>query len=529
MENYEVIGEIGAGQFGKVVKIKRKSDNKILVWKQLEYGKMDEKEKSQLVAEVNILREIRHPNVVRYYDRIIDKQNQHIYIIMEYCEGGDLAAFLKNLKKEKETIPEEAIWRIFMQIVLALHEIHHKKIMHRDLKPANIFLDSKNNAKLGDFGLSKKLSDETKFAYTNVGTPYYMSPEQIEENKYNEKSDIWACGCLLYELGALSPPFPATNHLALAMKIKNGKFERLSKQYSDELMRVISWCLQKNSENRPSVDDLLNLPQISMRLREKRLKENQSVLKQREDDASKKEETLNAMENSVKLREDQFTKQQEEIQSQMRVLEEKKSNLLLQYQQLTLNQQQILGQQLMQGNQKQNGSNLQYNLQNLNGNGYLGNNNGIQLSTQKPPQISFNNTSSSITSNTKRSQCKNNEDGNQNFFSPAAQVTQFSSTIDIQNYSSNPLQQQQQLTANSQIYFSNIMQSQSQNIDNKNFYLLNSNTQQNVNDSNIDQNIQLFNQNNDISQKIQQQQQSSTQQLNSARSSSLNAKIKMQF
>lgn len=96
---------------------------------------------------------------------------------MEYCEGGDLAAFLKNLKKEKETIPEEAIWRIFTQIVKALHEIHHKKIMHRDLKPANIFLDSNNNAKLGDFGLSKKLSDETKFAYTNVGTPYYMSPE----------------------------------------------------------------------------------------------------------------------------------------------------------------------------------------------------------------------------------------------------------------------------------------------------------------------------------------------------------------
>lgn len=78
---------------------------------------------------------------------------------MEHCEGGDLSEFLKKLKREKETIPEEAIWKIFMQIALALHEIHHKKIMHRDLKPANIFLDYKNNVKLGDFGLSKKLSD----------------------------------------------------------------------------------------------------------------------------------------------------------------------------------------------------------------------------------------------------------------------------------------------------------------------------------------------------------------------------------
>jgi len=113
---------------------------------------------------------------------------------MEYCERGDLAVFLKKLKADHETIPEKAIWEIFQQIVLALHEIHHRKIMHRDLKPANIFLDGNNNVKLGDFGLSKKLSDNTNYAYTNVGTPYYMSPEQIEESKYSEKSDIWACG-----------------------------------------------------------------------------------------------------------------------------------------------------------------------------------------------------------------------------------------------------------------------------------------------------------------------------------------------
>jgi serine/threonine protein kinase len=143
---------------------------------------------------------------------------------MEFCEGGDLALFLKRLKKEKELIPEEAVWKIFMQVILALHEIHRRKegkILHRDLKPANIFLDSLNNVKLGDFGLARMLSMESQYAYTSVGTPYYMSPELINENKYNEKSDIWSCGCLLFELCSLSPPFPATNHLSLAMKIKN--------------------------------------------------------------------------------------------------------------------------------------------------------------------------------------------------------------------------------------------------------------------------------------------------------------------
>jgi len=74
-----------------VSKIKRKSDGKILVWKEMAYGKMGEKEKAQLVAEVNILQNLNHPNIVRYYDRIIDKPNQKIYIIMEHCEKGDLA------------------------------------------------------------------------------------------------------------------------------------------------------------------------------------------------------------------------------------------------------------------------------------------------------------------------------------------------------------------------------------------------------------------------------------------------------
>lgn len=129
---------------------------------------------------------------------------------MEFCECGDLAAFIQKLKKEKEFIPEDSIWRIFMQVILAVHEIHRRKegkILHRDIKPANIFLDSKNNVKLGDFGLSKRMSDESQFAYTNVGTPYYMSPELISENKFSDKSDIWSCGCLLYELCSLIPPF----------------------------------------------------------------------------------------------------------------------------------------------------------------------------------------------------------------------------------------------------------------------------------------------------------------------------------
>ena len=123
---------------------------------------MSEKEKQQLVSEVNILRELRHPNIVRYYDRIIDKESSKIFIIMEYCEKGDLAHLIRKQRKDKEYLPEDLVWKVLAQITLALYDCHRRKegkILHRDLKPGNVFLDANNNVKLGDFGLSKIMGD----------------------------------------------------------------------------------------------------------------------------------------------------------------------------------------------------------------------------------------------------------------------------------------------------------------------------------------------------------------------------------
>lgn len=125
------------------------------------------------------------------------------------------------------------------------------------MKPGNIFLDDKNNVKLGDFGLSRVMNQDSVFAYTHVGTPYYMSPEQINDQKYNEKSDVWSAGCIIYELAALRAPFEATTHLQLANKIRSGKLDRIPKQYSDELMDIITVMLHQKAETRPAVSQLL--------------------------------------------------------------------------------------------------------------------------------------------------------------------------------------------------------------------------------------------------------------------------------
>ena len=108
---------------------------------------MQEKEKQQLINEVNILRELKHENIVRYYDKIVDKKNTTIYIIMEYCAGGDLSQLIQKCKQGHQYIAEDFIWKMIMQVVLALFECHRRKdkkmILHRDLKPSNIFLDDK--------------------------------------------------------------------------------------------------------------------------------------------------------------------------------------------------------------------------------------------------------------------------------------------------------------------------------------------------------------------------------------------------
>ncbi len=134
-------------------------------------------------------------------------------------------------------------------------------MLHRDLKPGNVFLDSDNNVKLGDFGLSRVLGEDSVFAKTHVGTPYYMSPEQSTGKEYDEKSDIWSLACVIYELAALEPPFKAQNHLQLAEMIKKGRIKPLE-NFSETFFEVIKSMMNQDPRRRPSAEQLLEVPSI---------------------------------------------------------------------------------------------------------------------------------------------------------------------------------------------------------------------------------------------------------------------------
>ncbi|KAG1732608.1 kinase-like domain-containing protein [Suillus occidentalis] len=282
LELYEPLDIIGNGSFGIIRKVRRKSDGQLLARKELNFERMSDRDRKQIVAEVNILKDLHHENIVRYHDRHVDRDAGILYILMEYCGGGDLSTVIKQAQKHNRPVPEDTIWNYFMQILLALHYCHHPgghgrtgsgtsegdakrpQILHRDLKPDNVFLDQSNTVKLGDFGLSKALS-QANFANTYVGTPYYMSPELMQERAYDSKSDIWSLGCLIYELCALKPPFhEAKTHAELSIFIRNGRIPPLPKGYSQALSSVIKAMLNLNPAMRPSAAQLLQHERLEL-------------------------------------------------------------------------------------------------------------------------------------------------------------------------------------------------------------------------------------------------------------------------
>nr|XP_009910180.1 PREDICTED: serine/threonine-protein kinase Nek5 [Haliaeetus albicilla] len=257
MDKYEIIKKIGEGSFGKIFLAKGKLDNEQRVIKEIDLTKMPVKEKEASQKEVILLAKMKHANIVTFYASVQEKNK--LYIVMEYCDGGDL---MKRINMQHGVLfDEDQILSWFVQISLGLKHIHDKKILHRDLKAQNIFLSNNGRvAKLGDFGIARQLNSTTEFAHTCVGTPYYLSPEICENRPYNSKTDIWSLGCVLYELCALKHPFEGNSLHQLVLKICRGHFHPVSPNYSYDLRILISQLFNISPKDRPSVNSILRKP-----------------------------------------------------------------------------------------------------------------------------------------------------------------------------------------------------------------------------------------------------------------------------
>ncbi|XP_052226578.1 serine/threonine-protein kinase Nek1-like isoform X2 [Dreissena polymorpha] len=262
MEKYVKVRKIGEGAFGKAELVKRKDDGNQMVIKEINIIRMNAKEREEARKEVAVLAQLKHPNIVAYRESF--EERGCLFIVMDYCSGGDLYAKINN--QRGVLFGEDQILDWFVQMCLAIKHIHDRKILHRDIKSQNIFLTSRGQVQLGDFGIAKVLNSTVELARTCIGTPYYLSPEICENLPYNNKSDVWSLGCVLYELASLKHAFEAGNMKNLVLKIIRGSYPPLSPKYSYELRNLVAQLFKRAPRDRPSINSILKKSFISQRV-----------------------------------------------------------------------------------------------------------------------------------------------------------------------------------------------------------------------------------------------------------------------
>lgn len=266
MERFTKVRNIGKGNMGACTLARNNEDGRHYVIKQVDLGKLNKKERQQSLNEAKLLSSLRHPNVINYVDSFLARKSDHLCIVMEFADGGDLSSKVKNAHGVHFSQEQVLDWAI--QIALALQHITSKRILHRDVKTQNVFLTSDGLCKLGDFGIARTLASTFDQAHTFVGTPYYLSPELILERPYDAMSDTWAFGVCLYEMMALKHPFNASDMKSLMQRILKVQYEAPPAVYSPELRQIVTRLLTKDPSQRLKLSDMLEMPIMVNRMKQ---------------------------------------------------------------------------------------------------------------------------------------------------------------------------------------------------------------------------------------------------------------------
>jgi tetratricopeptide (TPR) repeat protein/predicted Ser/Thr protein kinase len=246
---YQVIEELGHGGMGRVYKVQdTKIGEKIALKLIRPEAGLDKKSAERFSNELKLARKVRHKNVCQMFDLGEDQGTR--YITMEYVHGEDLKQLIRKVGRLS---PGQSIG-IARQVCDGLEEAHKLGIVHRDLKPQNVMVDEEGKARIMDFGIARSLHGKgITGAGVMIGTPEYMSPEQVESKDVDERSDIYSLGVILYEMVTGSVPFEGETPFTIGIKHKSQAPQNprtLNADLSEDLSRVILRCLEKDREKR---------------------------------------------------------------------------------------------------------------------------------------------------------------------------------------------------------------------------------------------------------------------------------------
>uniref|UniRef100_A0A8C0JB37 Serine/threonine-protein kinase 36 n=1 Tax=Chelonoidis abingdonii TaxID=106734 RepID=A0A8C0JB37_CHEAB len=258
MEKYHVLEMIGEGSFGRVYKGRRKYSAQVVALKFIPKVGRSEKELKNLQREIEIMRGLHHPNIVQMLDSF--ETDKEVVVVTDYAEGE-----LFQILEDDGNLPEEQVQDIASQLVSALYYLHSHRILHRDMKPQNILLGKGGIIKLCDFGFARAMSINTMVLTSIKGTPLYMAPELVQERPYDHTADLWAVGCILYELVVGTPPFYTNSIFQLVSLIVRDPI-KWPKAMSPLFKSFLQGLLMKDPRQRLSWPELLCHPFIAGRV-----------------------------------------------------------------------------------------------------------------------------------------------------------------------------------------------------------------------------------------------------------------------
>mmetsp|Transcript_11453 Transcript_11453/g.13134 ORF Transcript_11453/g.13134 Transcript_11453/m.13134 type:complete len:426 (+) Transcript_11453:267-1544(+) len=255
---YETLGALGEGSYGSVEKVRHYETGKIYAMKIIDLE--EDMTREELLKEIDILRYCTDAFVVDYFEHY--EQDDSIFIIMELCDAGSVNDLMQICEIQFE---EPVIKEMIASALLGLEYLHANNIIHRDVKAGNLLLTREGQVKLGDFGVSARLSEDGQRRKTVIGTPFWMAPEVIQETPYDGRADIWSLGITLIELADTEPPYANIHPMRAIFMIPNRPPPHLKTQadWSEEMNDFVRLCLKKNPEERPTASKLLEHPFVA--------------------------------------------------------------------------------------------------------------------------------------------------------------------------------------------------------------------------------------------------------------------------
>nr|GME09933.1 serine/threonine-protein kinase ATG1c isoform X2 [Ipomoea batatas] len=263
--DYVVSKQIGMGSFSTVWHARHRVECTEVAIKEIATARLNSKLKESLKSEIVILKKINHCNIIRLHDMI--EEPGKIYIVLEYCRGGDLSMYLQ---KRHGRIPETTAKHFMQQLASGLQVLRENNLIHRDLKPQNLLLstnDENSILKIADFGFARSLQPRG-LAETLCGSPLYMAPEIMQLQKYDAKADLWSVGAILFQLVTGRTPFTGNNQIQLLQNIMKSTELQFPSDVNDLSADFKDLCrklLRRNPVERLTFEEFFNHPFLSQR------------------------------------------------------------------------------------------------------------------------------------------------------------------------------------------------------------------------------------------------------------------------